>query len=736
MTSSKSASAKTIGLTHDAAAKKREPILVVATRALVHAITAFVAVYPLARVEAAFVAAIFAFIGAIAGGVLARSKLRLLWTPLVMCVLLVSAPFCAEFVTRSLPVAEAAKASHLGDIFLFSYLAFCLSCLLRFLSGRYRFLGALEVAAIGAAFAQLVIAHRNGAINRPFNIADPIISQGGDPTFVFLAIGAAALVVMILYFLSERRIIGSAVQFVVALIAMVLIAAVGIVKTPTPDPQDSFLGASGSKNKGNGGGKGKKRQGKKENDDMLRRQNQQASQPRPSAVVVFEDDYEPNVGLYYFRQAAFSHYNGSRLVQAARGDVDRDIAHRFPSRPFEVQKPPTGFETRQEVKALYALLADTPQPIALEGAESFGGETNPNPALFRYVYTATSRALTLESYELLGMQVGDSAWSDEVRAHYTAAPSDPRFEALATRILKKSLPEDADIDDPIYKTAAVVRWLGQNGSYTRRNMHATAADPLASFLFGNLTGYCTHFSHAAVSLLRTMGIPARVATGYAVEASRRQGGSALLIMGGDAHAWPEVYVDGVGWVVMDIAVQNILDAPTPPTDVDLQKLLAELARGKKAAPPEFSPAAASLGWLNRAWSWFKENVLDILLFTLIAIFSVLYARKFYAYLAPAFRSGKARTRAEYRAALERLSELGYRRHFGESRHAFAQRISAQTPTLEPLTDELLVNTFANEGVVPTEHHRHRQIKREIARHSHWLRRTLAIIDPVSSLFAR
>ena len=71
-------------------------------------------------------------------------------------------------------------------------------------------------------------------------------------------------------------------------------------------------------------------------------------------------------------------------------------------------------------------------------------------------------------------------------------------------------------------------------------------DPTADFLFGDRTGYCVHFAHAAVLLWRALGIPARVGTGYRTEEDDRHGSSTILIRASDAHAWPELYLDGIG----------------------------------------------------------------------------------------------------------------------------------------------------------------------------------------------
>jgi transglutaminase-like putative cysteine protease len=70
------------------------------------------------------------------------------------------------------------------------------------------------------------------------------------------------------------------------------------------------------------------------------------------------------------------------------------------------------------------------------------------------------------------------------------------------------------------------------------------------FLFASRAGFCEHYSSAFVVLMRAMGIPARVVTGY-------QGGSPNSVDGymevrqSDAHAWAEVWLSGRGWIRVD-----------------------------------------------------------------------------------------------------------------------------------------------------------------------------------------
>lgn len=81
-------------------------------------------------------------------------------------------------------------------------------------------------------------------------------------------------------------------------------------------------------------------------------------------------------------------------------------------------------------------------------------------------------------------------------------------------------------------------------------------DPLADFLFVTKRGYCEYFASAMAVLLRTQGIPARVATGFQ-SGYFNDVSNTWVVRASDAHAWVEAWIDGRGWVTFD---------PTPPAD--------------------------------------------------------------------------------------------------------------------------------------------------------------------------
>ena len=221
-------------------------------------------------------------------------------------------------------------------------------------------------------------------------------------------------------------------------------------------------------------------------------------------------------------------------------------------------------------------------------------------------------------------------------------------------------------------------WLSKQGIYSLKSNHAAAEDPTAHFLFGDKTGYCVHFAHAAVYLMRSLGIPARVGAGYVVEESARQGGSAILLSGANSHAWPEIYVDGVGWVVADVSPERSLDPAVQPPDADLQQLLGEMARGLKPLPqsewrplePRARAGCASCRRGSRACSAVVVRG---------AAGARLRRQAAGGGSRPFWARGKSAPRVAYRAQLDRLSELSIRRRFGESREAFAARVHAHNP---------------------------------------------------------
>jgi protein-glutamine gamma-glutamyltransferase len=290
---------------------------------------------------------------------------------------------------------------------------------------------------------------------------------------------------------------------------------------------------------------------------------------------------------------------------------------------------------------------------------------NPDPRRFVTAYDVKSQVLIRPLERLFGRQAVPDAWPEQDRAHYLAIPEDPRYRELSDRIVRDVDPRF--VGDDVMKAFAIKQYLEKKGFYSLKEKQLIGDQPTAQFLFGTMRGYCVHFAHAATFLLRSQGIPARVALGYGVETSRRGAGSAVLIYGQDAHAWPELYLDGVGWVTFDISPEASDEPPRPPVEQEMEVVFGELAR-KDPTGGRGDPAKA----LVIPWGPVGAGAL-------LLVLALAYGIKLVR------RLQRGHPALVYRAILDRLADAGEVRHFGESRERHAQRVAARAPSFAPLT---------------------------------------------------
>ncbi|MGW3492737.1 transglutaminaseTgpA domain-containing protein [Streptomyces sp. NPDC001020] len=80
--------------------------------------------------------------------------------------------------------------------------------------------------------------------------------------------------------------------------------------------------------------------------------------------------------------------------------------------------------------------------------------------------------------------------------------------------------------------------------YSTQVQVGTGSGAIARFL-KDKQGFCEHFSFSMAAMARTLGIPARVAVGFTPGSPQADGSMSVGLQ--DAHAWPELYFEGVGW---------------------------------------------------------------------------------------------------------------------------------------------------------------------------------------------
>ena len=115
----------------------------------------------------------------------------------------------------------------------------------------------------------------------------------------------------------------------------------------------------------------------------------------------------------------------------------------------------------------------------------------------------------------------------------------PRIRELAREVT-------ASAETPYDKAVALQRWFTRDGGFTYSTSVPSGADAdyIAEFLEERV-GYCEQFAGSMAIMARSLGIPSRVVVGF-TQGTRDEDGTWRVTVR-DAHAWPELWFEGVGW---------------------------------------------------------------------------------------------------------------------------------------------------------------------------------------------
>ncbi|MEZ5409760.1 MAG: transglutaminaseTgpA domain-containing protein [Acidimicrobiales bacterium] len=148
---------------------------------------------------------------------------------------------------------------------------------------------------------------------------------------------------------------------------------------------------------------------------------------------------------------------------------------------------------------------------------------------------------------------------------------DPEVAELARTIAAGAGPTAYD------RIRALEAWMAANITYSRDiPVLPEGRDAVHELLFASRRGFCEQIGTAMVVMLRSLGVPARLAVGY-VPGERDASTGEWVSRASDAHAWAEVYFPGIGWQGFD---------PTASVPLD-----------PGGAPPEPARAGGVPGWL-------------------------------------------------------------------------------------------------------------------------------------------
>jgi transglutaminase-like putative cysteine protease len=215
----------------------------------------------------------------------------------------------------------------------------------------------------------------------------------------------------------------------------------------------------------------------------------------------------------------------------------------------------------------------------------------------------TTRSLT---YQVTHLDVQPTA------EQLAASPPPPPTLAAKYLDLPADLPaqigdtarEVAQDGSSYQKAVRLQRWF-RTGDFKyslnapRTRGDASGSDAIVAFLKQKY-GYCVHFASTMAVMARTLGIPSRVAVGF-LPGDRQPGEGSLrnrpmVISANDAHAWPELYFEGVGWVRFEPTPRSAATAapdwsvppagvlPEDPAETEEDEPTATAAPSEGAAP--------------------------------------------------------------------------------------------------------------------------------------------------------
>ena len=171
-----------------------------------------------------------------------------------------------------------------------------------------------------------------------------------------------------------------------------------------------------------------------------------------------------------------------------------------------------------------------------EGRTLIGGTSATTAAGLKY--QVTSLVLSPTSQQLADAPAPSAA----MLKTYTALPSDlPQLVRTDARSVT------AGAGSAYAKAVALQNWFTNTGgfSYNTSVSGDVGANAMAEFL-KNKQGFCVHFAATMAAMARVLGIPARVVIGFTPGTEQPDG--TWVVGTKDAHAWPELYFAGVGWL--------------------------------------------------------------------------------------------------------------------------------------------------------------------------------------------
>lgn len=265
-----------------------------------------------------------------------------------------------------------------------------------------------------------------------------------------------------------------------------------------------------------------------------------SSTPNSSAmqqVLMYVESGES--GYFYLRSCSFGSYTGTGWGQAP--DYPGDSIPAFSSLAVAASGLATESAMDIRLSNVDSSRKYVPYYCTLDyDNDSYITGGQDQYSLSFYSFDSNYGALTLPA-ELRDREL---SYRQFVYANYLALPDSTRTS------LQDIAAQNTLSGDTVYETVALVaEYVRSRCPYNIDTQPYPSDDYALYFLTQATEGYCVHFATAATAMYRALGLPARMVTGVAFNA---QAEVTVTVLGENAHAWTEVYIDGLGWLPVEV----------------------------------------------------------------------------------------------------------------------------------------------------------------------------------------
>jgi len=274
--------------------------------------------------------------------------------------------------------------------------------------------------------------------------------------------------------------------------------------------------------------------------------------------------------------------------------------------------------------------------------------------------------------------------AEEIINQYTALP-----DSLPQEVIDLAAQITFGISNDFDKVIAIENYL-KSGIFTYDTVNVPYAseniDYVYEFLFETRRGYCVNFSTAMAVLLRAVDIPATWVKGYTqgeIVDTTSTGSYIYEVTNDNAHAWVEVYFDGVGWMPFDPTIgfstnldlvnqiytaEELLNNSTPPVEEETSNLTPEIEENLQNIIKQNKQ--------TNHWAWIIIGIFIVIQCIILYIYRLKWLPYYYIWKMERYHKSNAPDKA-LTYLFNYLRKIGFEKGKSETLEEFFKRVNNQ-----------------------------------------------------------